>query len=105
MNITDDKLTTAMNGLRRLARDGGDHSANVVFDEIKALREGFLNVQTIIAGGITSGMIVMPVTDEVKALIEDIFLDKPSCPHCDDPDCHFEDGICSTRLAEDDRLG
>ena len=24
------------------------------------------------------------------------------CPHCDDPDCTFEDGICSTCLARDD---
>jgi hypothetical protein len=74
MTITDEKLTQAMNELRRLSRDG-DTSAIVVFDAIKELREGFLNVQTIIAGGITSGHIVMPVTDEVKTLIEDIFLD------------------------------
>lgn len=24
------------------------------------------------------------------------------CPYCDDPECSFEDGICNTRLREDD---
>lgn len=74
MDVTSDKLNQAMKRLRELAKEG-DASAEVVLDSVQSLREEMLNIQTVIAGGITGGKIIMPVSDEVRALVEEVFLD------------------------------